>query len=51
MIWLVFGTFGDWYPNYSFMEELDAEMVVVNLSYFPVMPKLDKLKIERYFAE
>ncbi|MBC8548935.1 MAG: hypothetical protein H8D23_04730 [Candidatus Brocadiales bacterium] len=49
MIWLVFGRFGDWYPDYFFVEELNKEPVVVNITYFPLVPKLEDEMIEDYF--
>ena len=49
MIWLVFGRFGDWYPDYYFVEELNKEKVVVTITYFPLLPEMDAKKIEDYF--
>ena len=49
MIWLVFGKFGEWYPDYFFIEELNKEIVVLNISYFPIIPRLDDEDIKEYF--
>jgi len=50
-VWLVFGKFGDWYPDYFFIEEFNREKVVVTITYFPVLPKLDSQKLDAYFGD